>query len=166
VRTRRNRSAVLWRNPQVDFFAELRVLMVELEQAGVRYAACGGVAPAVHGAPRAIHDFDILVQPKDLAVVKQVIAPLGFKFQSEPMEFANGLTIVGFTKLIEGQPLMLDVLLVNETLKAVREGRIRAEFEGGAMQVVSKEGLITLKLSTARPQDLADVQRLKELSRG
>jgi hypothetical protein len=34
------------------------------------------------------------------------------------------------------------------------------------MRVVSREGLISLKLAAGRPQDLADVQRLREVDRG
>jgi hypothetical protein len=39
-------------------------------------------------------------------------------------------------------------------------------FEGGTLHVVSREGLITMKLAAGRPQDVADVKRLSELERG
>jgi hypothetical protein len=35
-----------------------------------------------------------------------------------------------------------------------------------ATQVVSRDALIALKLAAGRPQDLVDVQRLKEMNRG
>jgi hypothetical protein len=51
-------------------------------------------------------------------------------------------------------------------VQAVWAGRLQASFEGGTVRVVSREGLISLKLAAGRPQDLADVQRLQELGRG
>jgi hypothetical protein len=82
------------------------------------------------------------------------------------MDFASGITVQRFTKLIEGQPLMLDALLVGPAIERVWQDRQTAEIEGGSMRVVSREGLVTLKLAAGRPQDLADIQRLRELDRG
>ena len=61
---------------------------------------------------------------------------------------------------------MLGVLLVSGALESIWASRQCAEYEGGLVRVVSREGLITLKLAAARPQDLVDVKRLQEASRG
>jgi hypothetical protein len=82
------------------------------------------------------------------------------------MDFSSGVTIQRFTKLIDGQPLMLDALLVGGPLEHAWAGRQIAEIEGGRMHVVSREDLISLKLAAGRPQDLVDVQRLQESRRG
>jgi hypothetical protein len=82
-----------------------------------------------------------------------VVTPLGFTLESFPMDFASGITIQRFTKLIGGQPLMLDVLFVAGPIDSVWVGRQSAAFEGGTIRVVSREGLIALKLAAARPQD-------------
>ena len=71
-----------------------------------------------------------------------------------------------FTKLIDTQPLMLDVLLVGPAQARVWDDRLSTAFEGGVIRVVSRQGLVTLKSAAARPQDLADLQRLAELERG
>ena len=39
--------------------------------------------------------------------------------------------------------------------------RVRVPFEGGELSVVTRAGLIALKLLAGRPQDLADVARLE-----
>lgn len=39
-------------------------------------------------------------------------------------------------------------------------------FSAGIVSVVSRAGLVTLKLAAGRPQDLVDVARLKELEDG
>jgi hypothetical protein len=150
----------------VDLFQELRNLTAALEADGLDYALCGGVALAIHGVPRATQDIDLLLRPENLARLRDAIRGCGFTLESLPMDFASGITIQRFTKLIDGQPLMLDVLLVSDALETVWASRQHAEYEGGPVHVVSREGLITLKLAAARPQDLVDVQRLQEVGRG
>lgn len=91
----------------------------------------------------------------------------GFVFESEPMEFnQSSVTIVRSTKLVGVMPLMLDVLLAKGPTKRVWEGRQEILFEGTRVKVVTREGLITLKLAAARPQDMVDIQRLTEVNRG
>jgi hypothetical protein len=150
----------------VDFFHELKVLIGTLESRAIDYALCGGVALAIHGAPRATQDIDLLLRPEDIGRLREAAHVCGFLLESFPMDFASGITIQRFTKLIEGQPLMLDVLFVAGPIETVWAGRETADFEGGVIRVVSREGLIALKLAAARPQDIADVKRLEELGRG
>ena len=66
---------------------------------------------------------------------------------------------------------MVDVLLAEGALEAVWRTRSRVAFEGpgapgGELWVVSRAGLITLKLAAGRPQDIVDIQRLEEIARG
>jgi hypothetical protein len=150
----------------VDLFQELKDLTVALDASKVDYALCGGVALAIHGVPRATQDIDLLVRPEDLPRLREVARACGFGLESFPMDFASGITIQRFTKLIEGQPLMLDALLATGPLAGAWEGRQIAEIDGGRVRVVSRESLIALKLAAARPQDLVDVQRLNEAHRG
>jgi len=150
----------------VDLFAELKSLAAGLEAGGLDYALCGGVALAIHGVPRATQDIDLLVRPEDLDRLRAIARAFGFALESFPMDFASGITIQRFTKLVEGQPLMLDALLVAGPIERVWQGRQTAEIDGGRVRVVSRDGLIALKLAAGRPQDLVDVQRLQEVSRG
>jgi hypothetical protein len=150
----------------VDFFQELKELLAALEDAHLDYALCGGVALAIHGAPRATQDIDILLRREDLDRLRQVVRPRGFTLESFPMDFASGLTIQRFTKLVGADPLMLDVLFADGPVESVWRDRQTAEIEGGKVQVVSRQGLISLKLAAGRPQDLADIKRLEEAGRG
>lgn len=68
------------------------------------------MALAIHGAPRATQDIDLLLRPEDMDRLREAARARGF--------------------------------------------------------VVSREGLIALKLAAGRPQDLPDVQRLEEVARG
>ena len=150
----------------MDFFQELKDLTVALDAGVVDYALCGGVALAIHGVPRATQDIDLLVRPEDLPRLRAVAHACGFVLESFPMDFASGITIQRFTKLIDGHPLMLDALLVAGPIDGAWQGRQIAEIEGGKVRVVSRESLIALKLAAGRPQDLVDVQRLQEVHRG
>jgi hypothetical protein len=157
----------------VDLFAEVVALTAALEAAEVDYAICGGVALAVHGAPRATRDIDLLAREADLPRLREIVRSRGFTIEALPMTFSSsGISICRFTKIEpEGQPLMLDVLLAEGPLESVWQTRARVAFAatdtaGGALWVVSRGGLITLKLAAGRPQDIVDIQRLQEASRG
>ena len=43
----------------LDLLEELKNVLARLEQDGVPYALCGGLAMAVHGYPRATVDIDL-----------------------------------------------------------------------------------------------------------
>lgn len=151
----------------MDLLGELASLCLALEQRGLEYAICGGVALAIHGVPRATRDIDLLAREADLDAIRLTLQDLGFTVETLPMTFSSsGITVRRFTKLLEVEPLMVDVLIADGPLAAVWDDRELVEWENGRISVVSRAGLITLKLAAARPQDLADVQRLEELGRG
>lgn len=151
----------------MDIYRELSALVALLEERQIEYALCGGIALAVHGAPRATQDIDLLVRAEALDRLREAARDSGFVFESLPMDFsASGVTVYRFTKLIENVPLMLDALIADGPLAAVWQTRQSFAFEDGRLQVVSREGLITMKLAAGRPQDIADVKRLSELDRG
>ena len=54
------------------------------------------------------------------------------------------------------------MLLVTSQIQQVWDSRVRANWEGGTLSVVSREGLIALKKLSGRPQDLADISALME----
>jgi hypothetical protein len=151
----------------VDLYRELADLVSLLEERRIEYALCGGIALAIHGAPRATQDIDLLVRAEGLDALRAAARDRGFTFESLPMEFSSsGITAIRFTKLIDDLPLMLDALIAEGPLSAVWQTRLTMAFEGGQIHVVSKAGLVTMKLAAGRPQDIADLKRLAELDRG
>jgi hypothetical protein len=151
----------------VDLIAELAALTSAFDAGKIEYALCGAVALAIHGVPRATQDIDILARESALDAVRAAAKNCGFSFEALPMTFsASGITMVRFTKHVEGRPLMLDVLLVEHGLERVWDSRQSVPWKERAVTVVSREGLISLKLLAGRPQDLVDVQRLKETDGG
>ena len=145
----------------VDVYAEFVALVRALEDAHVEYALCGALALAVHGAPRATKDIDLIARREDLPKIREAVRRVGFTFEALPMIFSgSGIEIQRFTKLVDGRPLMLDVLWLDPKLQAVWDDRQRLPWAEGTITVVSRDGLITLKLTAGRAQDLVDIQSL------
>lgn len=147
----------------VELFDELTHIADALNEAGIPYAVCGGVALAIHGSPRATRDIDFLLEPSDLPRVVKALKTKGYAFQALPMRFqSSGVEVQRVSKIVGTDLFTVDFLLVNESLREIWSERIETAFAGRKLWVVSREGLITLKLTAGRPQDLADIVRLKE----
>lgn len=144
---------------------ELIALVNAFAADDVPYALVGGLAVAVWGAPRATKDIDLLVLPEDAARATRTAARCGFTLVAEPMRFSDGMELQRVSKIRDQLLLTLDLLLVNENLRTAWHTREKRAIEGGELWVLSREGLIAMKVSAGRPQDQADVIRLQELDR-
>jgi len=146
----------------LDLRDELDALTKSLDGAGVPYAVCGALALAVHGHPRATKDIDLLVEPEQLETVKALARTHGFVLEALPMTFSgSGITMHRLLRIKGGQVLTLDLVLGDGPLAAVWASRERHETPRGPVWVVSRQGLVTMKLAAGRPQDLADLARLE-----
>jgi hypothetical protein len=65
----RDNSQVVCHVQGTDLYRELTALIAALERAHLPYAVCGALAVAIHGAPRATKDIDILVPPEAIPAV-------------------------------------------------------------------------------------------------
>lgn len=145
----------------IDVYAEFAAIVRALEDAELEYALCGALALAVYGAPRATKDIDLIARREDETRLREVVRAAGFTFEALPMTFSgSGIEVQRFTKLIDGRPLMLDVLWLDPKLQPIWDDRQRLPWKEGTLSVVSRDGLITLKLTAGRPQDLVDIQSL------
>lgn len=136
-----------------------------LRERGVDYAIAGAVALAVHGAPRATTDIDLLVRPEDVDAALGVARARGFTLEALPMSFRDGLHVRRVSKIEGEETLTLDLLLVNANLEAVWASRRALGTSLGEVTVVSREALVQMKAWAGRQQDLADIERLRELDR-
>ena len=108
----------------IDVYAEFVGIVRALEEAGVEYALCGALALAVHGAPRATKDIDLIARREDAGRIREIARRTGFLFEALPMELSgSGIEVQRFTKLVEGRPLMLDVLWLAPTASTCRRAR-------------------------------------------
>jgi hypothetical protein len=149
----------------LSLFEETVGLLAELEGRGLAYAVAGAVALAIHGVPRATADIDLLVDPAQVDGVLGAARARQFGIEALPMKFSDGMEVRRVTKVAGSEMLTLDLLLVNPNLEPVWASRERVRTEHGEFWVVSREGLIQMKAWAGRPQDLADIERLRELDR-
>ncbi len=146
----------------LDLFEEFIALTRALDAVGVLYAACGGIALAVHGLPRFTAAIELLVprdaidRANDIAAGQRFVAELPARFGAE-LETHRSLKVAG------KDLLMLDLLVVTEALEAVWNAREQLALTTGSVWTVSRQGLVQMKLDAGRPQDLLDIAKLSEV---
>jgi hypothetical protein len=62
--------------------------------------------------------------------------------------------------------LTLDLLLAGPGYDSIWSSRRAAEYRGRRVCVVSREGLIQMKSAAGRPQDVLDIEKLRESDPG
>ena len=138
-----------------------------LTQAGVDYGLCGGLAVAVHGYPRFTKDIDILIRPESLEVAKSSLAQIEYDLEGGLFRFNHGTSnenLMYRVSRAEGRELItLDLMLVAPVFEDVWASREVIQLDEHLLTVVSKDGLITMKKLSGRPQDLADVEALNKI---
>ena len=79
------------------------------------------------------------------------------------MTFANGVIEIRRVSKIDpkdSEILSLDLLLITPEIRPVWDSRMKGEWEGGKLSVVSPKGLIVLKQLRGSGQDLDDIKAL------
>lgn len=143
---------------------EFTNLIAEFERREIPYAVCGGLAMAIHGAPRATIDIDLMVQSEDLVRAWEAAKTLGFNVEGLPLSFDDGAIQIKRISKIEPERkrlITVDFLLVTDRTRHVWTDRETLTWMNGTISTVSREGLIELKQLSARPQDLVDIERLR-----
>lgn len=144
-----------------------------LEKAKVPYAIVGGYAVALHGAPRGTVDIDIVISwtldnlkkaqdilIKELGLVSRipVNAENVFQFREEYIQKKH---LVAWNFYDPKNPSKQVDLIITYDLPSTSIKNIHTE--RGIVSVLAKEELILMKQKSGRPQDLADIEALKQL---
>ena len=148
----------------MDIADELRRLVSELNERGVDYALCGGMALVVHGITRTTIDIDLLIPADALSTVFSIAASLNYNVRGTDMSFADGaVQIRRVSKIdpVDGELLSLDLLLVTPQVLGSWQTRIAVDWEGLKLWVVSRQGLVDLKELRRSDMDLIDIKALK-----
>ena len=149
-----------------DLYEEFNSIVSALEEHGIDYAVCGGLAMAVHGLPRATVDIDLLILGESLEEVRELARTLGYTIEAFPMTFSRGAVEIRRLSKIDrdsGIVLSLDLLLVTPEIVEIWQSRTEVAWEAGSLWVVSRRGLMALKSLRSSAQDLADIEQLKEI---
>lgn len=158
---------------------DIRGILDELVQAGVEFLVIGGVAVGYHGHVRATKDVDVVPAPDavNLARLAEVLKRLdaevegASEFESEelpdpldPQALALGGNWVLLTRL--GR---LDVMqwIGDDPLWArLSPAALEDEVGGLTIKIVSYEDLVALKELAGRPEDIIDLERLRQARDG
>jgi predicted nucleotidyltransferase len=157
--------------PELD----IRGILGELAQEGVEFLIIGGVAVGFHGYVRATKDVDVVPapNPQNLAKLARVLRGLDAQiegveeFQGEelpdpldPEALALGGNWVLRTRL--GRFDVMQWIGDDALWEKLSPDAIEAEIGTLAVKVVSYEDLVALKENAGRPEDLIDLQRLRQ----
>jgi hypothetical protein len=144
----------------------------------VNYVVVGGVALVLHGVVRLTADLDLIVrlETKNLTKFISVIKGLGYrpKVPVKAEEFIDnekretwrkekGIQVLSFYH--PKKPALLLDVFVNEPIDYETLEDEKEVIQAGSIKipVVSKRHLIELKKISGRPQDVADINALKEV---
>jgi hypothetical protein len=149
-----------------DLYENFREIVQTLDERGIPFAVCGGLAMAIHARPRATVDIDLLVPSDAIAALGVAAATLGFRVHPTAMVAAGGSVVIHrLTKIVPGDPdvLVLDVIEARPgPTDAAWASRVTREWEGRSVSAVSREALIALKRLRGSLQDLADIAALEQ----
>lgn len=122
----------------------------------------GGYALAFHGAPRFTEDIDlmILVSPQNADRLTKVLNDFGFG--NAGISRDDFLEVDQVIQLGRA-PNRIDLLtgISGVTWEQAWESRSTVNLDGLEIPLIGKEELIANKEATGRPQDIADVARLR-----
>jgi hypothetical protein len=149
----------------LDLYEEFKSIIGALNERSIEYALCGGLAMAVHGLVRSTVDIDLLIEQEAIDQVKEAARTLGYTIEANPISLAKGAVQIRRVSKLDssGDVLSLDLLLVTPQILQAWEGRTVTDWSGIKLSVVSREGLIALKLLRGSAVDVEDIARLREL---
>ncbi len=145
----------------------LRQLLFAFNANHVRYVIIGGYAVFVHGQPRMTKDLDIFIEssPLNAFATYKSLAEFGAPLQKFTVDdFADGRTVARFGV----PPICFEVI---QSIDGVDFNKVYANsvpvlIDGDLpARYISPEDLITNKLASGRPQDLADVDAIRNKQR-
>lgn len=157
--------------PELD----IQGILAELNRGGVEFLLIGGVAVGFHGYVRATKDVDVVPapDPQNLARLARVLRELGAEIEGaeefeegelpDPLD-ADALGLGG-NWVLRTRLGRFDIMqwIGEEALwEKLSPGAIETEIDGLTIKVISYEDLVALKETAGRPEDLTDLQRLRQ----
>lgn len=134
---------------------------------GVKYLVIGAHAVGVHAEPRGTKDLDVFIKADEInskavyAALKEYGAPLGKMTTADFNDKPSSVFQIGV------EPDRVDILqgVAGVTFDEAWKDRVEALLDTDTpAYVISLEHLIQNKLASGRHQDLADVEKLREVS--
>lgn len=153
----------------------IRGIVEALVQEGVEFLIIGGVAVGFHGYVRATKDLDVVPAPdlENLEKLARVLEALDahiegtgdFQANEVPNPLDPEALSLGGNWVLHTRLGRFDVMqwIGDDSLWArLSPTAVEAEIAGLPVKVVSYDGLVALKENAGRPEDLTDLQRLRQ----
>ena len=154
---------------------DIRGILAALEEEGVEFLLIGGVAVGFHGFVRGTKDVDVVPapDPENLARLSRVLKGLDAQLDGagdfEDQELPNPLDpealALGGNWVLNTRLGRFDIMQwIGDDALWEKLSRTAVETELGdlKLKIVDYDGLVALKEQAGRPQDLIDLQRLRE----
>lgn len=157
--------------PELD----IRGILAELNCEGVKFLVIGGVAVGFHGYVRATKDVDIVPapDPQNLEKLARVLRKLDAEIEGaedfedgelpdplDPEVLGLGGNWVLHTRL--GRFDVMQWIGDDALWEKLAPAAIETEIDELPIRIVSYEDLVALKKTAGRPEDLTDLQRLRQ----
>jgi hypothetical protein len=143
-------------------YPDFKELLLAFNEHAVEYLIVGAHALAAHGHVRATKDLDLWVRPEHANAQKVLQALSDFGAPLSDLT-ADDLSKKQTIFQIGLPPLRIDIITGIDGVEFAEAwpDRVETTFGGVPAFVISRHHLITNKKTTARLQDLADVQQLE-----
>lgn len=142
-----------------------RLVFKSLNEKGVRYIVIGGIASISHGAQRTTKDLDIFIEPteENARLALEALQDAGMRSAfgiDERRVIENRVTIMRDRYDIDLHTATpgLDVPDAFDRVMIVDD-------YGVSVPIASLDDLLSMKTAAGRPQDLRDIEELKEIYR-
>jgi hypothetical protein len=146
-------------NLETDFLDFLRLC----NQHHVKYLVIGGYAVSIHGYPRSTKDMDVCIElsEQNAEKMQRVISDFGFgslKLSKDDFLKEHYITQLGY------EPLRIDILndLDGVNFQEAWEKKKIINISDVPVNFIGYNELLKVKEKTGRPQDMADVYKLKK----
>jgi hypothetical protein len=136
-------------------------------QHDIRYLVIGGFAVSVHGYPRGTKDLDICIEASEENAEKMLVVLREFGMGSLGLEKKDFLTKGFFTQL-GYEPVRIDIMneIDGVSFEEAWQNRRSVHYEEQLIHFIGYHELLRMKVLAGRPQDIADIAKLKARNKG
>ena len=150
-------------------FQDFKDLLSAFNANGVKYLIVGGYAVSLHAQPRATKDMDVFIKAdtSNAHATYAALASFGAPLDNIRREdLANPSNFIRFGR----EPVAVDILpgIDGVDFDAAWERRVQNIIDpqsGLTAFFISRDDLIASKLAAGRPQDLADVEAIRQATK-
>lgn len=152
-----------------DILKTLKSLCILLSEASVDYCLIGGLAVAILAKPRATEDIDLLIlieEQNRSSIADHIKKKFEIIQDDQVIHFKNATiwrTVLASPSGDAASFVIVDFLLAdNEAYKEAVLNPVELIIDNVKIPVASPENLINIKKLAGRPQDLLDIESLRE----